>query len=113
MRYYGIRAERYERQSRWIALDSAVLSATAVAISLSDALLHPRAKAAAIISAALATVLTSVAPFLGWTEKARELRNLHFSYGQVFGQIEFAIAEIRRANCLLEEHVGLAPNGTR
>jgi len=108
MRYYGIRASDYEARSRWIAIGTAILSATALAILLSDVAFLPWAKRAAIASAAAATILTSVAPFLGWTEKARDLRNLHFSYGQVFGQIEFAISEIRRANRLTEEHVGLA-----
>ena len=88
MRYYGIRAERYERRSKWLLIGAGLLSACALALLLTDAVTVPGARIAAIVSAAIATVLTSVSPFFGWAEKASELRNLHFSYGQVFGQIE-------------------------
>lgn len=53
-------------------------------------------------------MISATIPFLGWTEKVRELRNLNFSYQQLFGLVEFAILEIRRADKLTDEHVGLS-----
>jgi hypothetical protein len=56
----------------------------------------------------IAAFISGVAPFFGWTERVRDLRNLHFAYSQLFGQAEFAITEIRRAGKVSPEHIGLA-----
>ena len=107
-RYYGCRAEGYERKTRRVLVMTGLMSALALGLLLCVDPTPKWAKIGAAIAAGLAAILTSVSPFFGWTEKARELRNLHFSYSQLFGQIEFVITEIRRANRLTEEHIGLS-----
>jgi hypothetical protein len=69
---------------------------------------QPVARYCAATLAGIATLVSGVTPFLGWSEKIQELRNQHYAYSQVFGQVEFAIAEIRRVGELLPEHIGLA-----
>jgi len=106
VRYYGCRAEMYEGLQRWTQVAIALLSAAALAILLASNTANTRLIGA--ILAGIAAVVSALVPFLGWAEKGRELRNLNFSYGQVFSQIEFVIAEIRRSGELTDEHVGLA-----
>ncbi len=102
-RYYGCRAEKYEKQARYVLIVTGLLSALALSLLLAD-----YGKTIATISAGLAAVLSGTAPFMGWTEKTRELRNQHFAYSQLFGQLEFVITEIRRGEELTDEQVGLS-----
>jgi hypothetical protein len=107
-RYYGCRAEKFERWSKAALVATAVLSTLALALILG---VDPRATLArnfAAAAAGIAAIISGVTPFLGLTEKIRELRNLHFAYSQLFGQIEFAITEIKRAGIVSGEHVGLS-----
>lgn len=55
--------------------------------------------------AGIAAVLTAISPLLGWATKAKHLCNLHSAYGQLLGQIESVISQIRR-NGLDSESVG-------
>jgi hypothetical protein len=105
-RYYGCRAEKFEMRSKSANLAVALLSAVALGILLGvDA---DWVKPTAAILSGLAAIVVSVTPIFGWAEKIRELRSLRFAYSQLFGQIEFAITEIKRAGILLPEHIGLA-----
>lgn len=105
-RYYGCRAERFERLSKMGTMVVAVLSASALALLLGVD--QPWVKPLAAALSGLAAVITGVTPFLGWPEKIRDMRSLRFAYSQLFGQIEFAITEIKRAGALSREHVGLS-----
>lgn len=105
-RYYGVRAAKFEWRNKSALVLTAVLST--LALSLILGVDQGWAKGVAAASAGLAAIVSGVTPFLGWTDKIRDLRNLHFAYSQLFGQIEFAITEIRRAGAISPEHVGLA-----
>jgi hypothetical protein len=105
-RYYGIRASKFEAWSKEALALTAALSALALALLLGVD--QTWAKGVAAACAGISAVISGAIPFLGWPERIRELRNLHFAYSQLFGQIEFAITEIRRAGTLSPEHVGLA-----
>jgi len=106
-RYYGCRAETFEKRNKGALIVTAAFSMLALSLILAfpnDAIM--RGFAAGF--AGLAGLISGVIPFFGWTDKVRELRNQHFAYSQIFGQIEFAIAEIRRTGTLLPEHIGMA-----
>ena len=105
-RYYGCQAEKFERRNKWAAVLGAILSTAALALLLGVD--KPWVKPAAAVLSGLAAIITGVTPFMGWTEKIRDLRSLRFAYSQLFGQIEFAITEIKRAGKLSPEHVGLS-----
>jgi len=105
-RYYGCRAESFERRNKWATIIVALLSALALALLLGVDQSWVKPVAAAL--AGLAAIITGVIPFLGWPEKIRDLRSLRFAYSQLFGQIEFAITEIKRAGKLSDEHIGLS-----
>jgi hypothetical protein len=106
-RYYGIRAEKFEWRNKCSLIATAALSMLALSLILvaGDNLV---VRIVAAASAGIAAFISGVTPFFGWTDKVRELRNLHFAYSQLFGQIEFAITEVRRAGAISPEHVGLA-----
>lgn len=106
MRYYGCRAEQFERKSKWTLVIAASVSALALALLLGVEASWIKPLGAAL--SGVAAVITGVTPFFGWTEKIRDLRNLRFAYSQLFGQIEFAITEIKRAGMLTPEDLGLA-----
>jgi hypothetical protein len=111
LRYYGCRAEKYEWLSKVSLGASAAFSGVALTLLL---IMDPSAQDAgkirvgAAILAGIATLVSGITPYTGWTEKVRDLRSLRFAYSQLFGQLEFAITEIRRAGSLSPEHVGLA-----
>jgi len=105
-RYYGCRAEQFERRTKRALVISALVSALALALLLGVDSPSIRAWGAGL--SGIAAVITGVTPFFGWTEKVRDLRSLRFAYSQLFGQIEFAITEIKRAGTLTPEHIGLA-----
>jgi|SRR5277367_6816097 len=107
-RYYGIRAERFEWRNKAALLATAALSMLALALILVADPSNTLARNWAATFAGAAAFISGVTPFFGWTDRVRDLRNLHFAYGQLFGQAEFAITEIRRAGKLSAEHVGLA-----
>ncbi len=93
-RYYGCRAERFEKRSKWASILTAFFSTIALSLILG---VDPKIEWVRNVAAALAgtaALISGVTPFMGWTEKGREMRNLHFAYSQLFGQIEFAITEI-------------------
>jgi hypothetical protein len=105
-RYYGCRAEQFERKSTWTTILSALVSALALAVLLGVE--RPWVKPFAAALSGIAAVITGVTPFFGWAERIRDLRSLRFAYSQLFGQIEFAITDIKRAGTLTAEHIGLA-----
>lgn len=105
IRYYGCRAEKFERYIKWVNICAALLSATALSYLLGN---FPGAKYVAAIATGLVSVAMAVAPLAGWTEKARECRSLHFSYMQLFAQVELVMAEIRRSEAITEEQTGAA-----
>ncbi len=106
--YYGIRAEKYEKRNKGSLIVTAALSMLALSVILVADPKNTCARDFAAACAGLAAFLSGVVPFFGWSEKIRDLRNQHFAYSQLFGQIEFAMTEIRRAGQLTPEHVGLA-----
>ena len=108
MRYYGCRAERFEWWNKFALVVPAVLSTLALALILGVDPKEPWARTGAAIAAGIAAIISGAVSFLGLTERIRDLRNLRFAYSQLFGQIEFAITEIRRAGSLSAEHIGLA-----
>jgi hypothetical protein len=55
--------------------------------------------------AGVAAISASLSPLFGWTAKVRTFSNMHFAYGQLFGQIELVVSQIRREG-LKEEAVG-------
>jgi hypothetical protein len=105
-RYYGCRAEKFERLNKIAIVIVALLSASALALLLGVD--QPWVRPAGAALSGLAAIITGVTPFLGWPEKIRDLRSLRFAYSQLFGQIEFAMTEIKRAGALSPEHIGLA-----
>jgi hypothetical protein len=105
-RYYGRRAESFEFWSRLAAVVVALFSAGALALILGVD--EKWAKNTAATLAGLSAIITGVTPFLGWSEKIRDLRSLRFAYSQLFGQIEFIITEIKRAGSVSPEHIGFA-----
>jgi hypothetical protein len=107
-RYYGIRAEKFEWRNKGALIATAALSMMALALILAADQSNALARDWAAAFAGIAAFISGVTPFFGWAEKVRDLRNLHFAYSQLFGQAEFAIAEIRRAGSVSPEHVGLA-----
>ena len=107
-RYYGHRTAKFQNYTRWSLILGGGLSAVALTVLLSSPPSWDKAKLFAVVAAGVAAVTVSIAPSFGWTEKSRELNNLHFSYSQLFGQLEFVITEIRRADNLSQEHVGMA-----
>ncbi len=105
-RYYGCRAEKFEWLSKVAIVFVALFSASALALLLGVD--QPWVKPLAAALSGLAAVITGVTPLLGWPEKIRDLRSLRFAYSQLFGQIEFAITEIKRAGTVSGEQIGLA-----
>jgi hypothetical protein len=105
-RYYGCRAEIFERRLKWVQVVIALLSAAALSILLASDTSGTRLAGA--VMAGIAAVVSSIVPFLGWADKAREMRNLNFAYGQIFSQVEFVITDIRRAGEMTDEQLGLA-----
>jgi hypothetical protein len=102
-RYYGCRADKYERLDWGLTLTVGAASAIALgALLLSEG---TAARTGAAVLAGFAAVLTGVSPLLGWTAKAKRFCNLHFSYGQLFSQIESVIFSIRREG-LTDEAIG-------
>jgi hypothetical protein len=107
-RYYGVRAEKFEWLNKGSLIATAALSMLALSVILVADPNNYIARDWAAGFAGLAGFISGVAPFFGWTEKIRDLRNLHFAYSQLFGQIEFAITEIKRSGSLSQEHIGLS-----
>jgi hypothetical protein len=107
-RYYGCRVEKYEKWNRLALVSGALLSTAALALILGVEQNQTWARTVAAICAGLAAVISGAIPLMGWTEKVHDLRNLRFAYSQLFGQIEFAITEIKRAGFVSPEHVGLS-----
>ncbi len=107
-RYYGIRAEKFEWRNKASLILTAALSMLALSLILVAEPENTLARNWAAAFAGIAAFISGVTPFFGWTEKVRDLRNLHFAYSQIFGQAEFAITEIRRAGAVSPEQVGLA-----
>jgi len=107
-RYYGCRADTYEWYAKIVMIIGAVLSVGALSLLLGFPPNVAPARTVAVVFSGVAGFLSGVTPFLGWTEKIREMRSLHFAYSQLFGQIERVITEIRRVEELLPEHVGMA-----
>ena len=105
-RYYGCRAEQFERKNKRLAAAAALFSAAALGFLLGADGAWVRTVAA--ILSGLTAVISGVTPFFGWTERIRDLRSLRFAYSQLFGQIEFAITEIKRSGTLSGEHIGLS-----
>lgn len=105
-RYYGRRAEKFELQKKWVDIVVAILSTAALTVVL--AIEHPWGKIIAAILSGIAAIVSGVTPFLGITEKIRDLRGLRFAYAQLFGQIEFVITEIRRTGHVTDEQIGLS-----
>src|ERR1700722_9588115 len=106
VRYYGCRAEQFERKIKWPLVIAALSSALALGLLLGVDGAWVKQWSAAL--SGITAVITGVSPFFGWAEKVRDLRSLRFAYSQLFGQIEFAMTEIKRADTLSPEHVGLA-----
>jgi hypothetical protein len=107
-RYYGCRAEIYEKWSRRALSVTAFLSALALSLLLGVDPKYALGRNIAACAAGISALLAGLTPFVGWTEKIRERRNLHFCYSQLFGQIEYVIIDIRRADQLTAEHIGLS-----
>src|SRR5579883_2202679 len=105
MRYYGCRAEYFEQRIKFFSVVGAIFSTLALALLLGVDEGWVKLIAAGL--SGIAAVLAGVIPFFGWTEKIRDLRSLRFAYSQLFGQIEFAITEIKRAGAVSSEHIGL------
>lgn len=108
VRYYGCRAEKFEWWSKAALVVTAVLSTLALSLILGVDPKESWARTFAAAAAGIAAIISGVTPFFGLTEKIRDLRNLRFAYSQLFGEIEFAMTEIKRAGTLSPEHVGLA-----
>ncbi len=106
VRYYGVRAESFEWWIKVALITTSVLST--LALSLILGVDQSWARTVSAVSAGLAAVISGVTPFCGWSEKVRDLRSLRFAYSQLFGQIESAITEIKRAGSISPEHIGLA-----
>lgn len=105
-RYYGRRAEKFESQKKWVDISVAFLSTVALTVVL--AVEGTIGKIIAASLSGIAAIISGVTPFLGITDKIRDLRGLRFAYSQLFGQIEFVITEIRRAGQVSEQHIGLS-----
>lgn len=106
-RYYGKRAENFERWNRAALITMGGLSAAAFITIL----VSPTSRIATVAVAVLTGVagaISGILPFLGWSEKIRDLRNQHFAYTQLFAQVELLITEIRRANKISAESLGAA-----
>ena len=107
-RYYGRRAAWYESLARWALVAVAAISAVALTVILSTDPKNPNPRIWATVGSGIATVVLAVIPSFGWSERARELRSLHFAYGQLFGQIESVITKLRRAGHLTDESLGMS-----
>ena len=86
----------------------AAFSAIALTVILSADPKNAKPRIWATVGSGIATVVLAVIPSFGWSERARELRSLHFAYSQLFGQIEAVITKLRRAERLTEECSGMS-----
>lgn len=102
-RYYGCRAEKFERLDQGLTITVGAASAVALGTLLISE--GTAARTLAAVLAGFAAVLTGVAPLLGWAAKAKRFCNLHFSYAQLFSQVESVIFSIRREG-LTDEAIG-------
>jgi hypothetical protein len=107
-RYYGCRAEKFEWRNKVSLIATAALSMLALSLILAADPRNTVARGWAAAFAGIAAFISGVTPFFGWTERVRDLRNLHFAYSHLFGQAEFAITENRRSGSISPEHIGLA-----
>ncbi len=103
-----MQSRKFEWWSKTALVTTAILSTLALSLILGADPKETWARNFAAAAAGIAAIISGVTPFLGLTEKVRDLRNLRFAYSQLFGQIEFAITEIRRAGKISPEHIGLA-----
>jgi hypothetical protein len=107
-RYYGRRAGAFEWRNKIALILTAILSTVALALILGADPKEIWARHWAAGLAGAAAIVSGTTPFFGWTDRIRDLRNSHFAYSQLFGQLEFVISEMRRAGNLSPEHIGLA-----
>jgi hypothetical protein len=105
-RYYGYRAESFERLQNGALLVAAVLSAIALGILLG--IDSPKTKFWAAALAGVSAVVTTAVQYLKWDETARRFYFLHQSYGQLFAEIEALTAEVRRSDEITEQQIGSA-----
>src|ERR1700691_1817318 len=76
-RYYGIRAEKFEWRNKISFIATAALSMLALSLILAANPPNTMARNFAAAFAGIAAFISGVTPFFGWTEKVRDLRNLH------------------------------------
>jgi hypothetical protein len=105
-RYYGRRAEHFERLQTGSLVLAAVLSAAALGILLGIG--DPRTRFWAAALAGLSAVVTTAVQYLKWDDKARRFYFLHHSYGHLFAEIEVVLAEVRRSGEITEQQLGAA-----
>ena len=99
VRYYGCRAEKYERLMRGLHVAAGIVSAVALFIILlidSKDQYAGKVKLTAAALTGMATVLTGLAPLTGWSTKGAQMCKLQVLYSHLFGQVEAVITQIRR-----------------
>ena len=105
-RYYGQRAEFFERLQTGALVIAAVLSAVALGILLG--IDNPNVRFVAAGLAGLSAVVTTAVQYLKWDDKARRFYFLHHSYGHLFAEIEVVLAEVRRSGEITDQQLGSA-----
>jgi hypothetical protein len=103
-RYYGRRAEHFQRLQTSALVLAAILSAVALGILLG--IDNPAVRYWAAALAGLSAVVTTAVQYLKWDERARQFYFLHQSYGHLFAEIEVILSEIRRSEEITEQQVG-------
>jgi hypothetical protein len=103
-RYYGKRAEFFERLQTISLVTAAFLSAVALGLLL--ALEWPWVRYTAALLAGLSAVVTTVVQYFKWDEQARQFYFLHHSYGNLFAQLEALMSDIRRTDEITEQQIG-------
>jgi hypothetical protein len=103
-RYYGRRAQLFEKRQTRTLVSAAVLSAIALGILLG--IDDPRVRFWAAALAGISAVITTAVQYLKWDENARRFYFLHHSYGHLFAEIEGVLAEVRRTGEITDQQLG-------
>jgi hypothetical protein len=107
-RYYGSRAAHFERLHNSILVGGAIVSGVALGMVLLGDSLNMRM--AAGVLACISAVVTTTLHYLKWDEKARQFYFLYDSFGQLFGEIEVVLFDVRRSHEISEQQLGAAKN---
>jgi hypothetical protein len=103
-RYYGCRAEKYERRVKCLE----IAGGTAAALALGVLMLFSGSSAPVMawwcvgILTGVAALCTAILPLTQWSAKAKQFSQLHGSYGHAFSDIGSVISNVRRNGCSAE-----------